>query len=210
MIGRPGLATGRPPDDARPPTDDARTTARPPPNPDAELVSIVARPLRPSCSSRHRDHLGEVGPPAPTETYDATMFDIVHELDIAAPPDQVFAALTAQEGLAAWWTPDVTTTAALGSEAVFGLGDHQVLKVRIEAVDAPELVHWSVLHGPDEWPGTAIAFRIEAGEVGTSSVVRLWHGNWQYENGVLPRASFAWAHDLDRLRQYLETGEPQV
>jgi len=151
-----------------------------------------------------------VGPPAPAETYDATMFDIVHELDVAAPPDQVFAALTTQDGLAGWWTPDVATTAVLGSEAVFGFGDHEDLKVRIEAVDAPELVHWSVLHGPDEWPGTAIAFRIEAGPVGTASVVRLWHGNWQYENGVLPRVSFRWAHDLDRLRRYVETGEPQV
>ncbi|MEZ5142394.1 MAG: SRPBCC domain-containing protein [Acidimicrobiales bacterium] len=135
------------------------------------------------------------------------MADIVHELDIAAPPDRVFEAVTTQEGLASWWTTDVSTTGTLGSEAVFGFEGHtQEMRMRIEALEPPELVQWTCLHGPDEWVDTTIAFRIEPGAVGTSSVVRLWHGDWEYEDGIMPRVSFRWAIALESLRLYLETG----
>jgi uncharacterized protein YndB with AHSA1/START domain len=136
------------------------------------------------------------------------MFDIVHELTIAAGPAEVFAAVTTAGGLARWWTTDVVTSGELGSEAVFGFEGHSVtMTMRIDATDAPELVQWTCVDGPDEWAGTSVAFRIEPDREDTSaSVVRFWHGNWEYENGVMPRASFQWARYLDSLRAYLETG----
>ncbi|MCX7620274.1 MAG: SRPBCC domain-containing protein [Acidimicrobiales bacterium] len=136
------------------------------------------------------------------------MHDIVHELTIAAPPDAVFDAVTTRDGLASWWTTDCQAEPAEGSEATFGFdGRSVVIRMRIDALEPPELVHWLCIDGPDEWVGTSVAFRIEpAHDTPGSSVVRLWHGGWEYEDGLLPRCSFQWAMYLESLRRYLETG----
>ncbi len=131
--------------------------------------------------------------------------DIVHELDIAAPAATVFEAVTTQHGLAGWWTRQCSATPAVGTEATFGFeGGTVVLSMRIDTLEEPELVHWECTAGPDEWVGTSIAFRIEADDGGT--LLRFWHGGWEYEDGALPRCSFQWAMYLDSLRRYAETG----
>jgi uncharacterized protein YndB with AHSA1/START domain len=130
------------------------------------------------------------------------MHDIVHQLTIAAPPDRVYEAVTSSADIAGWWSRDVAFGPADGELRV-GLGGAK-LRFQIDAFDPPELAHLSCIEGPAEWPGTQLAFRIEPGEGGT--VVRFWHGGWEYEDGGLPAASFEWAMSLDSLRRYLETG----
>lgn len=133
------------------------------------------------------------------------MHDIVHELTIAVPPAQVYDAVTTQAGLAGWWTTDCAATPVIDSEATFGFEGHSlVFTMRVDLLEPPELVHWECTGGPDEWVGTKVAFRIE-GIDGVSNV-RFWHGEWEFEDGVLPRCSFQWAMYLDSLRRYLETG----
>jgi len=151
------------------------------------------------------------------------MHDIVHELTIAAPPEQVFAAITTAAGLAGWWSNDVTISApgplAEGAEITIGLApgrtapgraaQDRIVHLRVDSldlVDPPLLAHLTCLAGPEEWAGTELAFRVE-GDGGEGSVLRLWHGGWEYEDGTLPRWSFHWAMDLDRLRQAVESGD---
>ena len=72
------------------------------------------------------------------------MHDIVHELTIEAPPEAVFTAITTADGLASWWTTDATADPELGGTATFGFDDGATrLTMRIDAIDAPELVHWN-------------------------------------------------------------------
>ena len=135
------------------------------------------------------------------------MYDIVHELTIGADPTDVFAAITTQEGLAGWWTTDCSAEPVLGSEASFGFEGHSVVfTMRIDAIDEPELVHWLCTGGPQEWVGTSLAFRIEPSRERDGTVVRFWHGGWEYQDGLLPSSSFQWAMYLDSLRALLETG----
>jgi uncharacterized protein YndB with AHSA1/START domain len=138
------------------------------------------------------------------------MHDIVHELTIAAPPPQVFDAITTVAGLAGWWSDDVSTSAeatvAEGAEITIGLGeDRTVVHLRIDTLDPPLLAHLTCLDGPEEWAGTELAFRVESDDQG-GSVLRFWHGGWEYEDGALPRCSFEWAMDLARLRDACESG----
>ncbi len=42
------------------------------------------------------------------------MAEIVHELNIKAAPERIFAAITTQEGLSAWWTKDTEVQAKGG------------------------------------------------------------------------------------------------
>lgn len=132
------------------------------------------------------------------------MHDIVHELDIAAPPQQVFDAVTTQAGIAGWWTRDCFAEPTVGSIGEFAFeGRSVVFSMRVDLLEAPELVHWECIGGPDEWVGTSVAFRIEGDD---KTVLRFWHGGWEFEDGALPRCSFQWARYLDSLRRYCETG----
>ena len=143
------------------------------------------------------------------------MFDITHELPINVLPAQLFDALTTGVGLASWLAPDSSATPAIDSETTFTFDDQTgTLAMRIDLIEAPELVHWQCIGGPDEWVGTSIAWRIEGvdadddGTLDGVSNVRFWHGNWEYQDGLLPTTSFEWAMRLDRLRRVLEGGGP--
>jgi hypothetical protein len=50
------------------------------------------------------------------------MPDIRHELTIGTPARNVRAAITSQQGLSSWWTPDVNTNGVPDSIAIFGFG----------------------------------------------------------------------------------------
>jgi uncharacterized protein YndB with AHSA1/START domain len=133
------------------------------------------------------------------------MYDIVHQLTIAATPERVYEAVTTSEGLATWWTTDVEAGPGDG-ELLLGFAERSVrLRLQIDAFDPPVLIHLTCIDGPPEWPGTQLAFRIEANDGQT--VLRFWHGGWEYEDGALPSASFNWAMYLDSLRRALETGQ---
>jgi uncharacterized protein YndB with AHSA1/START domain len=141
------------------------------------------------------------------------MHAIVHELTIAAPPEAVYDAITTAAGLASWWTTDVQAEPTVDSEATFGFEGHTVVfTMRIDLLESPELVHWTCTAGPDEWVGTQIAFRVEGvdtnddGQPDGGTLVRFWHGDWEYDDGLLPASSFRWAMYLDSLRRALETG----
>jgi uncharacterized protein YndB with AHSA1/START domain len=132
------------------------------------------------------------------------MHDIVHELEIAAPPDRVYRAVTDPADLLRWWAADVALDVESGDLRITAPDQDEELHFQVDTVAAPEMAHLTCVAGPEEWPSTQLAFRIERTTDQAGSVVRFWHGGWEYEDGVLPRVSFAWAMRLDALRRYLE------
>ena len=132
------------------------------------------------------------------------MHDIVHQLTIQAPPDRVFAAVSTADGMASWWSEDVGGSSGEGETFTVGFAERkQVMSFRIAALEPAALAHLTCLDGPEEWPGTQVAFRLADHDGAT--VVRFWHGGWEYEDGAMPASSFEWAMDLDRLRRYCES-----
>src|SRR5690349_3509685 len=143
------------------------------------------------------------------------MFDITHELAIQALPADVFTGIPAGAGLGSWLAPDAAGSATIDAETSVTFDERPgVLTMRIDLVEEPGLVHWQCVGGPDEWVGTSIAWRIEGvdadddGTLDGVSNVRFWHGNWEYQDGLLPTTSFEWAMRLDRLREALEGAAP--
>jgi uncharacterized protein YndB with AHSA1/START domain len=142
------------------------------------------------------------------------MFEILHELDVAALPDQVFAAITTTGGLSAWLATDAAAAdAAVDSTVTFTFPGHdEPVTFRIDLIEGPDLAHWQCTAGPDEWVGTSVAWRIEgvdADDDGTLDGVcrvRFWHGGWEYQDGLLPTTSFEWAMRLAALRAHLAGG----
>jgi hypothetical protein len=146
--------------------------------------------------------------------------DIVHELTIFAPADAVFDAITSRSRRVAWWPEGGDHELESGQIAPVSVMGNDLV-IRVEAADRPEVVIWECAEGPREWVGTSISFRIEARPTDPSdpaaisddgrpaTVLRFWHGGWQYEDGLLPRASFDWAMFLDGLRRSLEGQAPR-
>ena len=148
------------------------------------------------------------------------MHDIVHELTIDASLDEVYASVSTGPGLARWWSSDVSlendaatgqaTSPSEGDVLSVGFDDRAVvIRLRIDTLNGPDdegpaLAHLTCIGGPEEWPDTQIAFRIER-DSDTATTVRFWHGGWEYEDGALPRCSFQWAMYLDALRRSLES-----
>jgi uncharacterized protein YndB with AHSA1/START domain len=52
------------------------------------------------------------------------MKSICHRLQIQAPVEKVYEALTTQEGLSGWWTPDTIAKPETGSIARFTFDDY--------------------------------------------------------------------------------------
>jgi uncharacterized protein YndB with AHSA1/START domain len=61
------------------------------------------------------------------------MPNIHHEVLIGAPAENVYKAITSQEGLSAWWTPGTSAKAEIGSVSRFPFGPnyHKEMKIRV-------------------------------------------------------------------------------
>jgi uncharacterized protein YndB with AHSA1/START domain len=119
--------------------------------------------------------------------------DLIHRIDFAAPVEKIYRAITAEDGIQAWWTTDVQMDAHVGGNAVFGFFDHStVFQMRIEELTPPSLVRWKCVANttsPD-WIGTTQEFRLEPQAGGD---------HCYYCNTT-------WGHLLVCLKQYAERG----
>lgn len=90
------------------------------------------------------------------------MPNIRHQLIIGAAAKKIYDALTSEQGLSAWWTPDTKARAEPGGIARFGFGPEYFKEMKIAELKPAEFVKWICITGADEWVGTTISFRLEA------------------------------------------------
>lgn len=134
------------------------------------------------------------------------MADILHELVIHASPEDVYQALTEEEGLANWWTRDTRAVPMVGAVAEFGFHDRSVVfKMRIDQLVPGRKVSWYCLGEHPEWKETVLEFGLSPDSDRTR--LRFSHRGWKSINGIFARCSFDWARYLLSLKSYLETGE---
>jgi uncharacterized protein YndB with AHSA1/START domain len=150
---------------------------------------------------------------------------------IAAPADRVYKALTTQEGLAGWWTPAATVKGELNGIArfPFSFPDFDYVKeMKITALKPNAEVKWECIAGADEWIGTTISWRLEAGDKATLTAAhpeligQLWqlkadsgtlvifeHNDWREYTPGFSECSFTWGQFLRSLKRLCETGKGQ-
>ena len=129
------------------------------------------------------------------------MVDILHRVGVQAPADQVYAALTAPERLAAWWTGDTRSSGDV-LEFRFTSGGFD-MKILERTPD--ERVHWEVIGGPDEWIGTHVTFDLD--RAGDYTIVLFKHEGWKEPVEFMHHCSTKWATYLMSLKQLVETGK---
>src|SRR5687768_16077057 len=92
------------------------------------------------------------------------MPNIRHELIIGAAAEKVYRAISRQEGLSAWWTPDTIAKAEVDSIARFAFGPTYFKEMKITELKPSKQVKWICMAGADEWIGTTLSFKLEGGD----------------------------------------------
>jgi uncharacterized protein YndB with AHSA1/START domain len=134
------------------------------------------------------------------------MADILHELTIAASPEQVYKAVTEQDGLASWWTQRSTAQPKVGTTAEFGfMGGQFTMKMKVTKLEPFKEVDWDVLQSGPDWAGTHITWDLTP--VDSSTKVLFGHRDWTITDGSYASVNYNWGHLLTSLKSYLETGK---
>lgn len=136
------------------------------------------------------------------------------ELHIAAPPAEVFRALTTQDGISGWWTTSCTVAEGDGG-AVMVRFDRTFKVFSVDKQLPPTEVSWRCIDArldvpgytlrPDEWVGTTISFHLRAGEAG-GTVLSVQHVGLGPHFDCYDLCCKGWDDFLGSLRSLCETG----
>lgn len=133
------------------------------------------------------------------------MADIIHRIGIAASADDVYNALTTNEGLARWWTTDTAGAGNVGSIIKFRFGgegpDFEVVELQKNSI-----VRWR--HAgemPKAWMGTEVSFQLTPGD--NQTYVLFSHAYWKEASEFMGHCSTKWGVFMLSLKEALETGE---
>lgn len=140
------------------------------------------------------------------------MVDIIHRIGIRAPAARVYAAVATLEGLARWWTEEVTGSAHEGGRITFTFrtpsGDIKgAMVMEVRQLIPDQTVRWHCVDGPAEWVGTDIIYELSQGD--NQTIVRFAHRHWREAVDFTAHCSMKWATFLLSLRAYVETGTGQ-
>jgi uncharacterized protein YndB with AHSA1/START domain len=154
------------------------------------------------------------------------MPNIRHELIIGAPVEKVYNAITSQQGLSAWWTPDTTAKQEVASVSRFPFGPTYFKEMKIIVLDPFKRVEWECIAGAQEWIGTTLSFGLEAGDQSavlnkhpeilgqlqqsSSDLVTCMvfqHDGWKEYTPMFAECNYTWGQFLRSLKLLCETGK---
>jgi uncharacterized protein YndB with AHSA1/START domain len=147
---------------------------------------------------------------------------------IKASRSTVFAALTTEDGLNAWWGKCLDAEPAVGHLVVFDHGLGGTLNMRITELVADQRLAWRCVseftdpaNPASEWLGTTLTFDLVAGhddparpwmgarlglEPGADlTILRFRHTDWPATNRWSPFCASAWGVTLDALAAHYTT-----
>lgn len=152
------------------------------------------------------------------------MANIHQQLLISAPVDKVFQAISSQEGLSGWWTPEATAQPEVNTIARFPFGPSYFKEMKITQLVPPKLVAWLCIHGDEQWVGTRLSFQLapydrlsgasaaeisgqlEQSRTDTGTVLTFHHDDWKDYTAMFAECSYTWGQFLRSLKLYCETG----
>lgn len=153
------------------------------------------------------------------------MPNIRHALLIGVAAETVYNAIVSQEGLSAWWTPDVKAKPERDSIARFTFGPDYFKEMKIAELEPSKHVKWICISGADEWVGTTLSFRLDAGDRAgllhshpeakgqmeqqkgdKQTLLTLSHDDWRGYTPMFAECSYTWAQFMRSLKLLCETG----
>jgi uncharacterized protein YndB with AHSA1/START domain len=145
---------------------------------------------------------------------------------IGSSPGEVYHAITTQEGLSGWWTPDASAKPAVDSIARFPFGPNYFKEMKVTELKHNERVKWECIKGADEWVGTSISFQLLPGDnetlfnsspelqgqieqrnSDTGTLLLFHHDDWRAYTLMFAECSYTWGQFLRSLKLLCETGK---
>ena len=130
---------------------------------------------------------------------------IYHRLLIEAPVEKVYQALTTQEGLAGWWTPDTLAKPEVGSILRFAFGPDYFKEMKVEELKPYSKVKWLCIKAYEEWVGTTLTFELEPHRKGC--ILFFHHDGWKNYTSEFASCSYDWALFFRSLKFLCETSK---
>ena len=129
---------------------------------------------------------------------------IERTVELKAPPERVWRAITDPGELARWFPDEAEFTAEPGALGRLAWADHGAARVRVEEVDAPRSLIWS-WESPDGRPLEEYSTRVEwtltrRPDGGTTLTVR----ESGFDNAKhVEMNTQGWTHELEELVEFL-------
>jgi uncharacterized protein YndB with AHSA1/START domain len=138
---------------------------------------------------------------------EAGMEHIRHRVGIDAPIAEVYEALATADGVATWWTRDVSGESTVGGELTFRFGgpDRQIVMEVVELTSPTRVVWRGGSGGPAEWLGTTITFDLR--DEGGETVLMFTHAGWSEPVEFMHHCSTKWASYLLSLKRGFDGGK---
>lgn len=133
------------------------------------------------------------------------MPDIHHILRISAPIDRVFEAISAPDGLDAWWTRSSRGEPAEGATYDLHFGDGFDWKAVVRTCDPYSDLEYEMVDAAEDWMGTRVGFHLDAG--GSRTRLAFRHTGWAEGGEHYAASSYCWAMYLRIMKRSLELGE---
>lgn len=127
---------------------------------------------------------------------------IIHVVNIDSPRENVFAAITTEEGLSSWWSTRVQIEED-EIHFVFLEGFNPVMKVVSSRRD--ESVDWRCIDGHEPWKDNSFSFRLSV-EGGRTQLLFTQDYAIELSDIEYGTYNYNWAYYLESLRTYCETG----
>ncbi|MEM1356616.1 MAG: SRPBCC domain-containing protein [Bacteroidota bacterium] len=132
-------------------------------------------------------------------------FAIYHDLVVAAPTGQLFAAVSLSEQLVNWWPFRCTGEPAVGATYNFFFSPEYDWYGEVIKVIPNEAFHVRMTAADPDWTPTSFGFDLSEVEGGRTQL-SFWHRGWPACNAHFKRSSFCWAILLQGLKNYVEKG----
>jgi uncharacterized protein YndB with AHSA1/START domain len=133
------------------------------------------------------------------------MKSILHTVDVHATPQDVYRALTTEEGLAGWWTTRVRADVRVGGVVAFEFLEVFNPEMEVTALDEPRHVAWKCVDGHDAWADNTFAFTSEPRGDGAILFFRHDYAR-ELDDEEYGRYNFNWGYYLHSLKLLCETG----
>ena len=135
------------------------------------------------------------------------MRTILHLSNVATGSDTVFDALTSTQGLAGWWTTEVSGDAGAGGVINFTF-DGKVFNpdMKVVEIEASSIVAWKCVGGVEQWADNSFRFELEDSNGTTKTRFRQDYAT-ELSDDDYAIYNYNWGYYLESLRLYCETGK---
>jgi uncharacterized protein YndB with AHSA1/START domain len=134
------------------------------------------------------------------------MATISHKIQIDAPADRVFTALSTEDGLKGWYTSHIEGDVSEGKEATFRFTGRRPFRWRFAQITPTSHVRWECVEGPGAAAGTTVTYRLT--DTGDGTIIECDHEGWPEGHEAFTTCNTLWGILMGQLKQYAETSTP--